>query len=70
MGLILQNSIKIGLVHIGTNLNQNEVLPYTCDSTVITCDNREGLTVNGIATTIRNEFDLANQKMTLLYNNL
>lgn len=73
MGTVIGIGTGIGIqkkVQLGTNLNQNEVLPYTCDSTVITCDNREGLTVNGIATTIRNEFDLANQKMTLLYNNL
>ena len=54
-------------VHNGTVLNQTEI---TCDSTIITCDSGEAITVDGIETTIRNEFDLANQKMTLLYNNI
>ena len=60
------------IASLGTNGNHYppSELPYTCDSTIITCDNGESLTVNGVATTIRNEFDLANQKMTLLYNNI
>ena len=45
-------------------------LIITCDSIAITCDSDENLLVNGQATTIREQFNSANEKMTILYNNI
>lgn len=51
-----------------TKFNVEDIpVPITCDSTLITCDNGDAVTVDSVVSTIREQFDLMNINFTALY---
>ena len=50
------------------NVSSSSIVDATCDTTIFTCDNGEEITVNGVATTARDQFDFINDMFTLTYN--
>jgi hypothetical protein len=63
-------AVKAINTQLGANVNPSEPPSITCDSTLVTCDSSQEVTVNGVVSAIREQFDLTNQKITILYNNL
>ena len=60
-----------GSVEVLANVNPSPPdSGITCDSTFITCDSSQTVTVNGVQSTIREQFDSINEKFTVLYTNI
>jgi hypothetical protein len=73
MGLTINIGVHIGKVHKGSNVNPSppgDITTATCDTTLFTCDNGTEITVDGEATTVREQFDNINDMMTIFYTNL
>lgn len=62
--------LELGGVRLGSNASHPPPSEITCDSTIISCDSSEVVTVDGVVLTIREQFALVNEMMEVLYNNI